>query len=49
MAFAAGAMLFVISDEIIPESHRQGFEQEGTIGVMLGFVVMMFLDIALGG
>ncbi|HIK05849.1 MAG TPA: ZIP family metal transporter [Trichormus sp. M33_DOE_039] len=48
MAFAAGAMLFVISDEIIPESHRKGLEKEGTIGVMLGFVVMMFLDIALG-
>lgn len=48
MAFAAGAMLFVISDEIIPESHRKGFEQEGTIGVMLGFVLMMFLDISLG-
>ncbi len=48
MAFAAGAMLFVISDEIIPESHRQGHEQEGTIGVMVGFVVMMFLDVALG-
>lgn len=47
MAFAAGAMLFVISDEIIPESHRQGLEQEGTIGVMVGFVIMMFLDIAL--
>lgn len=49
MAFAAGAMLFVISDDIIPESHRKGLETEGTIGVMLGFVVMMFLDIALGG
>ncbi|MEC4814479.1 MAG: ZIP family metal transporter [Scytonema sp. PMC 1069.18] len=48
MAFAAGAMLFVISDEIIPESHRTGFEKEGTIGVMVGFVVMMFLDISLG-
>ncbi|MBW4564373.1 MAG: ZIP family metal transporter [Mojavia pulchra JT2-VF2] len=48
MAFAAGAMLFVISDEIIPESHRKGLEQEGTIGVMIGFVIMMFLDIALG-
>ncbi|MFN6567844.1 ZIP family metal transporter [Dendronalium sp. ChiSLP03b] len=48
MAFAAGAMLFVISDEIIPESHRKGLEKEGTIGVMLGFVVMMFLDITLG-
>lgn len=48
MAFAAGAMLFVISDEIIPESHRQGHEHEGTIGVMVGFVVMMLLDIGLG-
>jgi ZIP family zinc transporter len=48
MAFAAGAMLFVISDEIIPESHRQGHETEGTVGVMLGFVVMMLLDIGFG-
>ncbi|HEY9636583.1 MAG TPA: ZIP family metal transporter [Coleofasciculaceae cyanobacterium] len=48
MAFAAGAMLFVISDEIIPESHRQGQEQEATIGVMVGFTVMMLLDIGLG-
>lgn len=48
MAFAAGAMLFVISDEIIPESHRQGLEREGTFGVISGFVVMMLLDITLG-
>ena len=48
LAFAAGAMLFVISDEIIPESHRKGFEKEATFGVMLGFVVMMFLDVTLG-
>lgn len=48
MAFAAGAMLFVISDEIIPESHSKGFEQEGTVGIMVGFVTMMFLDVALG-
>ncbi|MEL6165258.1 MAG: ZIP family metal transporter [Cyanobacteria bacterium J06628_3] len=48
MGFAAGAMLFIISDEIIPESHRQGFEKEGTIGIMFGFVIMMFLDITLG-
>jgi len=41
-------MLFVISDEIIPESHRQGLEQEGTFGVISGFVVMMLLDITLG-
>jgi ZIP family zinc transporter len=48
MAFAAGAMLFVISGEIIPESHHQGQEQEATIGVMVGFVIMMLLDIGLG-
>ncbi len=48
MAFAAGAMLFVISDEIIPESHRKGFEKEATFGVMIGFVVMMILDVTLG-
>jgi ZIP family zinc transporter len=45
MAFAAGAMLFVISDEIIPESHRQGFEREGTLGIVIGFVLMLLLDI----
>ncbi|MFP4300364.1 MAG: ZIP family metal transporter [Spirulinaceae cyanobacterium] len=48
MAFAAGAMLFVIVDEIIPEIDRQGLDQEGTLGVMVGFVVMMFLDVTLG-
>lgn len=48
MAIAAGAMLFVISDEIIPESHQKGYEKEGTIGIMVGFVIMMFLDVALG-
>ncbi|MEA5517732.1 ZIP family metal transporter [Limnoraphis robusta Tam1] len=48
MAFAAGAMLFVISDEIIPESHSLGHEKEATIGVMVGFVIMMFLDFTLG-
>lgn len=48
MGFAAGAMLFVISDEIIPESHRLGYEKAATIGVMVGFVLMMFLDVTLG-
>lgn len=48
MAFAAGAMLFVISDEIIPESHRKGSERQGALGVIVGFVVMMYLDITLG-
>lgn len=48
LAFAAGAMLFVISDEIIPETHRGGHERSATYGIMIGFVVMMFLDITLG-
>ncbi|MGF1524610.1 MAG: ZIP family metal transporter [Leptolyngbyaceae cyanobacterium] len=48
MAFAAGAMLFVIVDEIIPDIAQKSLGQSGTLGVMLGFIVMMFLDIALG-
>lgn len=48
LAAAAGAMLFVISHEIIPESHRQGHEFWATGGLMIGFVLMMFLDTALG-
>lgn len=47
LAAAAGAMLFVISHEIIPESHRQGHESWATGGLMLGFVLMMLLDTAL--
>jgi ZIP family zinc transporter len=48
MAFAAGAMLFVIVDEIIPDVSQKGWGQEGTLGAMMGFVVMMFMDISLG-
>jgi ZIP family zinc transporter len=48
LAFAAGAMLFVISHEMIPESHRQGHERYATAGLMIGFVLMMVLDTALG-
>lgn len=48
LAYAGGAMIFVISDEIIPETHRRGFENHGTVGLMIGLVVMMFLDVMLG-
>lgn len=48
LGFAAGAMLFVISHEIIPESHRKGHEAWATGGLMVGFVLMMLLDTALG-
>jgi len=41
---AAGAMLFVVGDEIMPETHRRGFAREGTSGVIVGFAVMMLLD-----
>ena len=48
LAFAAGAMAFVVSDEMIPESHRMGHEREATFGFILGFIVMMFLDTIFG-
>jgi ZIP family zinc transporter len=48
LAFAAGAMLFVISDEIIPETHSKGKSRIATFGVMVGFVIMMALDNLLG-
>lgn len=44
LAFAAGAMIFVISDEIIPETHRRGHERLATFGLVIGFLVMMLLD-----
>jgi ZIP family zinc transporter len=48
LGFAAGAMLFVISNEIIPETHRQGHESLATSGLMAGLAIMMFLDVSLG-
>jgi len=48
LGFAAGAMLFVVSNEIIPETHRKGHESLATGGVMVGLVLMMFLDVSLG-
>ena len=48
MGFAAGAMLFVISDEIIPETHRKGLANLATAWLMAGFALMMFLDATLG-
>ncbi|MHC8306287.1 ZIP family metal transporter [Pseudomonas sp. PB3P13] len=48
MGLAAGAMIFVVSHEVIPETHRNGHETPATLGLMLGFGVMMFLDTSLG-
>ena len=47
LAFAGGAMLFVISDEIIPETHRRGNHRVATFMVLIGFVIMMVLDTTL--
>jgi ZIP family zinc transporter len=44
LGLAAGAMLFVISDEIIPETHRRGYENIATFALLTGFALMMFLD-----
>lgn len=48
MGLAAGAMIFVVSHEVIPETHRNGHQTAATLGLMGGFGVMMFLDTALG-
>lgn len=48
LGLAAGAMIFVVSHEVIPETHRNGHETSATVGLMAGFALMMFLDTALG-
>ena len=48
LAFAAGAMIFVVAEELIPESQRDGNVHIATAGVIAGFAIMMTLDVALG-
>jgi ZIP family zinc transporter len=48
LAFAAGTMLFVISDEVIPETHRAGFGDSATAALFVGFGLMFFLNVTLG-
>jgi len=48
LAFAAGAMIYVIVHEIIPEIHSRAFANEATAGLTAGLVLMMFLDVTLG-
>ncbi|MCP5454900.1 MAG: ZIP family metal transporter [Thermotogae bacterium] len=48
LAFAAGAMLYVISDEIIPETHSHGNERTATFSLIIGFLLMTVLDVMLG-
>ena len=48
LAFAAGAMIFVVVEELIPEAQAEGNAHLATLGTMLGFTIMMILDVALG-
>jgi ZIP family zinc transporter len=48
LAFAAGAMIFVVAEELIPEAQRNGNVDLATMGVIVGFAIMMTLDVALG-
>lgn len=48
LGFAAGAMIFVVAEDLIPESNLSEYPHAGTWGVMLGFILMMVLDVALG-
>ena len=48
LAFAAGAMIYVVVEELIPESQTGEHSNIGTVGVAIGFVLMMILDVALG-
>jgi ZIP family zinc transporter len=48
LAFAAGAMIYIISHEIIPETHRHGYQNAATAGLLIGLVLMLFLDVTLG-
>jgi ZIP family zinc transporter len=48
LGLAAGSMLFVVSHEVIPQTHRHGHQTPATLGLMLGFALMMVLDTTLG-
>tara|TARA_Y100000589_G_scaffold74881_1_gene68402 strand:- start:242 stop:1099 length:858 start_codon:yes stop_codon:yes gene_type:complete len=48
LAFAAGAMIFIVVEEVIPESQSGGNTDLATMGLILGFIVMMILDVSLG-
>ena len=48
LSFAAGAMIFVVVEELIPDSQTNGNTDVATLGLMVGFVIMIILDVALG-
>jgi ZIP family zinc transporter len=48
LAFAGGAMLYVISDEMIPETHAHGYQKMATYALLLGFMTLLFMDKVVG-
>ncbi|MGB1384500.1 MAG: ZIP family metal transporter, partial [Flavobacteriales bacterium] len=48
LAFAAGAMIYVVIEEVIPETQRDKYTDVATLGFIGGFIVMMSLDVGLG-
>jgi ZIP family zinc transporter len=48
LSFAAGAMLYVVAEELIPAANQGEHSNAGTLGFMAGFLIMMILDVALG-
>ena len=48
LAFAGGAMLYVISDEMIPETHAHGYQKMATYALLLGFMTLLFMDKIIG-
>ena len=48
LSFAAGAMIFVVAEEVIPGSQEKGNKDLASISLMVGFTIMMILDVALG-
>jgi ZIP family zinc transporter len=48
LSFAAGAMIFVTAEELIPEAYREGNDHIATTGILLGFALMMMMDVGLG-
>ena len=48
LAFAGGTMIYVISDEMIPETHSHGYEQMATYSIIFGFITMLIMDFYIG-
>ena len=48
LAFAAGAMIFVVIEEVVPEAQQDKYTDIATMGFIIGFIVMMSMDVALG-